>query len=292
MFDAANYNGHSYLRTFNLTNPEAPACIDSLPILLLKENGYFPFGATALDGYLYLAKRSDFQVFSLANPVAPQLVGSCNLSSTFGWEYDLAAAGHYVYVANGQSVRIVDISNSANPSQVNSIGGYWVSSVAAAENMVIMDDRTRISIYDVNDPLNPALVGYYSTAERITDMEIQGQYLFTISLSGQFNVFQVDALAGMESTGAFTPHEFALYPCYPNPFNSTLVIPFTLPVQSKATITIYNILGQQVYQFESTHLSPGMHRAMWDANDMASGIYIIQMSANGKEYRQKALLLK
>ena len=45
------------------------------------------------------------------------------------------------------------------------------------------------------------------------------------------------------------PLEFALLPPYPNPFNSVLIIPFTLPVEKEVIITIYNILGQKVQEF-------------------------------------------
>ena len=53
------------------------------------------------------------------------------------------------------------------------------------------------------------------------------------------------------------PTEFSLLPLYPNPFNSILVIPFTIPVQKEVIITIYNILGQKVQEFTFPPLSPG-----------------------------------
>jgi hypothetical protein len=292
VFDAANYTGHSYLRTFNLIDPEAPACVDSLPILLLNGNGYFPFGAAALDGYLYLAKGSTFQVFSLANPVAPQLVGSCNLSSTMFWEYDLAAAGHYVYVANAQRVRIVDVQDPTHPSEVNWINGNWMGSVAAIGNIMIMDDRTRISMYDVTYPNVPSLVGYYSTTEDITDMEIQGQYLFTISLSGQFNVFQVDTLTGVISPTGIAPHEFALYPCYPNPFNPSTMIRFSLPFTEYTKLTIYDVTGRQVEVLANEVLSAGEHRITFDGSGLSSGVYFVRLQSGHHTQTEKMVLLK
>jgi hypothetical protein len=285
------YVAGRYLCTFSLATPAVPQCVD-MQDLYAPSNGWF--GLAESNGCLYFGNQSTFYVYSLSNPAAPQLVGSCNLQAHTMYDrvFELATAGLYAYVADGYGgMRIVDVSDPTNPSEVNWIDGYWVGSVAAVENTVIMNDRTRISIYDLTDPLNPALVGYYSTAEYITDMEIQGQYLFTTSIS-EFRVYQCDALTNVIAPSDPIPTEFNLLPPYPNPFNSTLVIPFTIPFESEATITIHNILGQKVRQFDFPPLPPGAHQVMWDAGDLASGVYIVQMSANGVTYRQKSVLLK
>ncbi len=285
--DYAYVTGIFDLYSFSLANPAVPQCVDVLDLPAAAPQ----FGLAELNGYLYYGAWSTFYVYSLSNPSAPQLVGSCSLSGS-GCVFDLAAADRYVYVADGYGdMRIVDVGDPANPSEVNWIGGNWVGSVAAVENIVIIDDRTRISIYDVTDPLNPILAGYYSTYEHITDMEIQGQYLFTTSIS-EFRVYQCDALTNVIAPSEPIPTEFNLLPPYPNPFNSTLVIPFTIPVQSTVNISIYNILGQRVDQFDFPPLSPGAHRILWDANSLASGVYIVNMLADGKELRQKVVLLK
>lgn len=88
------------------------------------------------------------------------------------------------------------------------------------------------------------------------------------------------------------PTEFALLPPYPNPFNSVLVIPFTVPIQKEVMITIYNILGQKVQEFTFPSLSPGVHRVVWNSGPCASGLYIIHFISGGKELNQKALLLR
>jgi hypothetical protein len=276
-----------YLYTYSLANPVTPQCVDMLNIPDPPEY----LGLTTSDGYLYYGCLSGFYVYSLSNPAAPQLVGSCNLGSG-GWVFDLDVAGHYAYVADGYGgLRIVDVSNPTNPTEVHWIGGYWVGSVTAAEDIVIMDDLTRISIYNVTDPINPILVGYYSTSEYMTDMEIQGQYLFTTSIY-EFRAYKCDALTNVITSINSIPTEFSLLPPYPNPFNSTLTIPFTLPIQSEATISIYNILGQQVRRFAFPPLSPGAHRVLWNASSCASGVYIIRLISSNKELNQKALLLK
>jgi len=88
------------------------------------------------------------------------------------------------------------------------------------------------------------------------------------------------------------PTSFALGDPYPNPFNSTLAIPFTLPAQSEVKITIYNILGQKAYQFALPPLSPGSHVVSWSPDASASGIYFVHLSAGSHQFARKVLLLK
>jgi hypothetical protein len=88
------------------------------------------------------------------------------------------------------------------------------------------------------------------------------------------------------------PTEFILFPPYPNPFNSVLVITFALPIQIGTTINIYNILGQKVQEYTFPPLSPGVHRVIWNAESYASGLYIIQLISGNQELKQKALLIK
>jgi len=286
--DYAYVAAGQYLFTFSLANPALPQCVNvSSPPITDTD-----LGLAVLSGYLYYAAWSSLYVYSLSNPAAPQLVGSCNFGGG-SWVFDLAAAGHYVYVARGGygGMRIVDVEDPTHPSEVNWINGFWVVSVAADGNIAIMDDRTRISIYDVTYPEDPRLVGYYATDEYITDMEIQGQHLFTTS-GLEFRAYQCDALNNVVSQSRPFPTEFALLRPYPNPFNSQLTIPFTIPAQEEVIINIYNILGQRVQEFTLPHLSSGIHRVIWNPDECASGIYLVRMVTNGQEYEQKVVLLR
>jgi len=88
------------------------------------------------------------------------------------------------------------------------------------------------------------------------------------------------------------PAEFALLPPYPNPFNSVVVVPFTVPVEQEVRIKVFNILGQKVQDWTLPHVSPGVHHIIWDAESCASGIYIVRLMSNGKEFNRKVVLLR
>jgi hypothetical protein len=87
------------------------------------------------------------------------------------------------------------------------------------------------------------------------------------------------------------PTTFSLAQNYPNPFNPTTTISFDLPRKADYTLTIYNVLGRQVQQFEGS--SPaGSVTVEWDATDFASGVYLYKLTAGDFTASRKMMLLK
>jgi hypothetical protein len=103
-------------------------------------------------------------------------------------------------------------------------------------------------------------------------------------------------------SGTLLPKEYALYQNYPNPFNPTTTIKYALPVDSKVTVEMYNIIGQRVRTLVSTEQAAGYYLTEWNGtNDagaqLASGMYFMRMSAegtNGKTFTdvRKTMMLK
>ncbi|MBZ0264318.1 T9SS type A sorting domain-containing protein [bacterium] len=91
---------------------------------------------------------------------------------------------------------------------------------------------------------------------------------------------------------ASLPDGFVLGTVYPNPFNSTLTVPFTLPEQSEVRFQLYNTLGQ--LQFERVALyQSGQQRFTIDAGEeLVSGVYFLQVQVGGVNEVQKVILLR
>lgn len=93
----------------------------------------------------------------------------------------------------------------------------------------------------------------------------------------------------VESKSGNTPNEFALWPCFPNPFNASTLIRYDLPVPAFVRLEIYNALGQKIKTLVQARESAGEHLIHWDGRNEAgqpapSGVYLIQLLA-GKETR-------
>ncbi len=89
-----------------------------------------------------------------------------------------------------------------------------------------------------------------------------------------------------------SPEEFALMDNYPNPFNPSTNISFTIPAQGKVTVTIYNALGQKVATLADRSFNQGMHTLTWNAQNASSGLYIYSIDFNGSRISKKMTLLK
>lgn len=87
------------------------------------------------------------------------------------------------------------------------------------------------------------------------------------------------------------PDKFSLY-SYPNPFNAFTIIEYSLPSASNVTITIYNILGRRVETLVQGQQQAGHHRAIWDASNHSSGLYIYRIKAGENSETRKMLLLR
>jgi hypothetical protein len=78
--------------------------------------------------------------------------------------------------------------------------------------------------------------------------------------------------------GPDLPHEFSLLQNWPNPFNPSTSIRFTLPGASAVRLTVYSILGQEVARLIDGELDGGEHTARWTAAG-ASGLYFYRLEA-------------
>jgi protocatechuate 3,4-dioxygenase beta subunit len=82
-----------------------------------------------------------------------------------------------------------------------------------------------------------------------------------------------------EATGV--PARFALDQNYPNPFNPTTSVRFEVPVASRVTLRVFNLLGQEVaVLLDGSELGEGAHSVQFDASRLASGVYLYRMEAS------------
>lgn len=96
----------------------------------------------------------------------------------------------------------------------------------------------------------------------------------------------------LSDVGNSMPQEFYLAQNYPNPFNPTTTFEFALPTAQHVTLTVYNVLGQNVSTLVDENMNAGVHQITWDASDVSSGVYFYRLNANDKTETRKMMLLK
>jgi hypothetical protein len=132
-------------------------------------------------------------------------------------------------------------------------------------------EQVRQGIDDPNRSFQPVEAGDYS------------RFYIRISSTGDLEMFE---------TESETPESIELKQNYPNPFNPTTTIGFYLPKITDVRIGVYNVVGQQVGQLVDERLGAGDHSVTWNALDMPSGVYIVQMEAMNTVQTRKITLIK
>lgn len=88
------------------------------------------------------------------------------------------------------------------------------------------------------------------------------------------------------------PAELALFQNYPNPFNPATTISYVLPAPTQVTLAVYNSLGQRVRTLVRGFQGAGRHAVRFDADGLASGLYLYRLEAGGTVLGRGMLLGK
>ena len=88
------------------------------------------------------------------------------------------------------------------------------------------------------------------------------------------------------------PQSIILNQNYPNPFNPITTISFEIPKKEIVEVSIYNILGQKIETLLNKELNAGKHELIFNAEELASGIYFYQMLTSNYQETKKCILLK
>lgn len=78
---------------------------------------------------------------------------------------------------------------------------------------------------------------------------------------------------------------------FPNPFNPTTTIRFSVGQSTKYSLVIFNVVGQEVSRFEGS-ADPGESQIIWDASTSSSGVYFYRLTTDTEVVTRKMMLLK
>ncbi len=88
------------------------------------------------------------------------------------------------------------------------------------------------------------------------------------------------------------PEKIHLFNPYPNPFNPTTTIEFSIPQTEFVTVKVYNIVGHEIITLINDELSTGNHSIKWDGRRQPSGLYFVQIESGSFVQTRKMVLLK
>ena len=115
-----------------------------------------------------------------------------------------------------------------------------------------------------------------------------------LSAYGDANIrakISTDAFISIEEN-THLPNQISLFPNYPNPFNPTTILSFSLINNDHVLLEVYDIKGQNIETLVNSELFAGRHKIKWNGTQYSSGIYFIKLRTENIEMNQKIMLLK
>ena len=132
---------------------------------------------------------------------------------------------------------------------------------------------------------------------QIADVDVNGQKTFHGPISVTTGTFELDVVAE-----ASAPRVFALHPAYPNPFNPSTTLQFSVPVRNgfqaeTVSLVVFDNLGRRIRVLFEGAVAPGTYRVQWDGtNDageaVASGTYYVLYRGRYDQKTQRVVFMK
>jgi hypothetical protein len=88
------------------------------------------------------------------------------------------------------------------------------------------------------------------------------------------------------------PNQYGLKQNFPNPFNPTTTISFSIPVEENVSLKIFNVIGQEVAVLVNENLSAGRYSYQWNDENLSSGVYFYKLVTDSFTEMRKMVLLK
>jgi flagellar hook assembly protein FlgD len=138
----------------------------------------------------------------------------------------------------------------------------------------------KVQFYD--DLTEYQVVSEYIAKKKTISPVVEGRIVATTK-----NVLSKDLA---KETGL--PTDYQLMQNSPNPFNPTTTIEFSIPKNENVVLRIYNTLGQVMETLVNENMNAGVYKYTWAPKNLASGIYIYQISAGKFSQAKKLILMK
>jgi hypothetical protein len=120
---------------------------------------------------------------------------------------------------------------------------------------------------------------------------------FSNSIPSGVYVIESQQQVTISTETQLTPEKFSLSQNFPNPFNPSTSISFSLPVKSNVRLIVYSLIGSEIRELVNNNLEAGNYRITWDGknnygNNVASGIYFYKLESDFGTITKKMNLLK
>lgn len=193
------------------------------------------------------------------------------------------AAGHVstLYASGSNNLNMYDLPPAppAGAFDVRFSSGKFVENLSSAQKI------------DIKDAVYPVMIAVQGADITLKDV-VTGNLFNAVLADNNEIVIGDNSITSLEVASNILPETITLGQNYPNPFNPVTKINFTLPVESKVKLSVFNILGELVAVPVDAVLNAGEHSIDFAAGNLASGTYIYRLTSGDASLTRKMVILK
>jgi len=229
----------------------------------------------------YIVKSEGWKVQS----TIPGYSGANFYADTAGYKWldyyaDIAYAGWYeLYIFSINQI----YATTRAPYVVYQQGG---------SDTVYVNQRAKYAWHKLGDYYFPE--GTRQKLVQLSNYQIDGRYVFAdaIMLLNTNRPEKFLLSTKQKRAGTHSPQTFALRSNFPNPFNSRTCLSFELSREEYVELSVLNLRGQVIKSLIRQVMPSGQHRVLFNADGLASGIYLYRLQVGENILMRKMVLLR
>ena len=148
------------------------------------------------------------------------------------------------------------------------------------------------SEFSINLTDDAMVADYLTDGNKTTLVVVVPENDEIFSYSGDFEITELIIANSTSEVTVNTPNAFELGAAYPNPFNPSTSISLHVPTESNVSVQVYDLSGRMISTLLSGVQAQGDYNLTWNAQEQASGMYLVRAETAGTVAVQKILLLK
>jgi hypothetical protein len=175
------------------------------------ETGDTPYAITVNGEYAYLAAQlTGLQIFDVSNPRNPNFVSSFSYEDCYDCGRDVALKGDLAYLVGEVGLRIINVSDPANPAEVGGIvtEGFPLAVAVSGNYAYVAALEGGLRIIDVSSPQSPTEVGFFANAIN-EDVVVRDNLAFVAGFDAGLRIIDVSNPASPVEAGFLDTEGYA-----------------------------------------------------------------------------------
>ncbi len=289
---ASTSNGFDVL---DFTHPDAPTRVLH----------YFDTTCTGskfqLDGAtLYLDQSGVHKSFDVSDPAHPEFLEQFQLSD-YPNASTLAVRNNvmYFFCDYPATLYAMDIRNVNRPVILDSlIFGSTMSEVSDARidptgnQLFLALGRDGVLSINISNPSRLRVHSAFYSADQSLGLDLQNNHVIVAdrSILTFLNSTNLSEVGEMQIQSL--PNQIEMTAAYPNPFNATTTIRYSLPVATDVAMSVFDVSGRKVQSLVNSQQTAGLHTVQFNRAALGSGTYFVNLTAGNYHSTQRVVLLK